>query len=296
MNGLPQLHVGRGTFVDGVTIFPVWTDSPQARGLDTGVEARVSVTERAGSPSVPELVVHNAGPRPALLLEGELLEGGWQHRGLVADVILAPGTHHVLEVACVEHGRWDGAQAHNRRARRAPAGVRAALRMNQQHRQHEVWERVARHERRHGASPTNSLLDHLDAYGEEYESPDWAAAAAILPGQRGVVLGVGGRPLALELFGSMRALRTHLPALLAGARMDAASVPPQHCVPVEGYRARDMAAYLDRADVVPQPTAGTGRALMARTTHADLRGILTDSGVLAHLSVLNTRHPLLVTA
>lgn len=92
MNGLPQLHVGRGTFVDGVTVFPVWTDAPQARGLDTGIEARVSVTERAGSPSVPELVVHNAGPRPALLLEGELLEGGWQHRGLVADVILAPGS------------------------------------------------------------------------------------------------------------------------------------------------------------------------------------------------------------
>lgn len=170
--------------------------------------------------------------------------------------------------------------------------------MNQQNRQHEVWERVARHERRHGASPTNSLLDHLDTFGQlpDHPAPEWLRAAAILPGQRGVVLGVGGRPLALELFGSTKALTIHLPALLEGARMDAASVPPQHWGPVAGYRARDMAAYLDRADARDVPTAGTGHALLGRTTHADLRGIRTATGALAHLSVLNTRHPLLVTA
>ena len=94
----------------------------------------------------------------------------------------------------------------------------------------------------------------------------------------------------------MRALAAHLPGLLAAARMDAASVPTQHGRPVAGQRARDMAAYLDRVDVWDAPTAGTGRAMRGQSTHADLRGIVTDTGVLAHLSVLNTRHPLLVSA
>jgi len=74
-------------------------------GVDTGVTARVSVAERAGSPVVGELIVTNEGARPVLLLEGELLEGGWQHRTLVHDLLLAPGSSRVVEVACVEHGR-----------------------------------------------------------------------------------------------------------------------------------------------------------------------------------------------
>ncbi|MGQ0466161.1 MAG: hypothetical protein ACT4QG_12650 [Sporichthyaceae bacterium] len=118
-----------------------------------------------------------------------------------------------------------------------------------------------------------------------------------LPGQRGVILGVGGRALVLELFGSRAALVAHLPALLASARLDAAMVPAAHVGPVPGYRARNMAAYLAG---VPfghgRPPAGDGVAVEARTTHAALRGLCMPAGPLAHLAVLNTRHPLLENA
>jgi hypothetical protein len=287
---VPQLHVGAGQYLNGVTLFPVWTAAPAARGLLTGAEAQVGASERAGSAEVGELVLENAGPRPALLLEGELLEGGMQHRTLVRDLILAERSSQVVEVACVEAGRWAGPLGHGRSARRASAGVLSGLRRERAERQQEVWGQVARFAAPMGASPTGSLLDHLDALPA-------APCPAPLPGQRGVILGVGGRPLMLELFGSTRALRAHLPALLDSARLDAALVPAGHRGPVPGYRARDMAAYL--ADVHfdhQRAAAGVGVSVEAATSHAALRGICLDAGPLAHLAVLNTRHPLLVSA
>jgi len=92
---VPQVHVGCGVYASGVTVFPVWPAVRGARGVDTGVRARVGAAERAGSPVVGELVLTNEGPRPALLLEGELLEGGWQHRSVVQDLVLAPGSSRV---------------------------------------------------------------------------------------------------------------------------------------------------------------------------------------------------------
>ena len=139
---VPQVHVGCGVYAGGVTVFPVWTAARGVRGLDTGVRARVGAAERAGSPVVGELVLTNEGPRPALLLEGELLEGGWQHRVVVQDLVLAPRSSRVVDVACVEQGRWSGATGQGRRARRASARVRSAFRQDEGIRQGAVWSRV----------------------------------------------------------------------------------------------------------------------------------------------------------
>ncbi len=70
-----------GLSTDGaVSLFPVWVDRAPVRGLTTGVAARVSVFELADDPEVERVTVRNDGTRPALLLEGELVEGGLQTR------------------------------------------------------------------------------------------------------------------------------------------------------------------------------------------------------------------------
>lgn len=97
----------------------------------------------------------------------------------------------------------------------------------------------------------------------------------------------------VELFGSSAALRAHLPALMTAARLDAALVPPQHVGPVPGYRARQMAAGLiDVQFRHGRPDAGSGVSVEAATPYATVRGLCLESGPLAHLAVLNTRHPL----
>ena len=61
---MPTLHVGQGTHVGSLSVFPVWTDAPSVSGLDTGTAAHVQVDEREGSPVVGELVLKNQGPSP----------------------------------------------------------------------------------------------------------------------------------------------------------------------------------------------------------------------------------------
>ena len=48
-----------------------------------------------------QLVVRNRGAAPALLLEGELLDGGYQYRALVSDLLLASGQTVIAPVVCV---------------------------------------------------------------------------------------------------------------------------------------------------------------------------------------------------
>lgn len=285
---IPGLHVGRGTTVRGLTVFPVWVDTPALTGIAMGTRAHISVAELDGGPSVGQLVVHNDGRSAALLVEGELLEGGWQHRALNRGILLAPGTTSPVAVSCVEAGRWHGEQGHARRARRAPVDVTAGLRRTDDRRQSEVWSRVARFEGVCAASPTQSLIDHLDAPA----SPRARLGARPLDGQRGVVIGLGGTPAWLELFPDPRGLAAHWDGILAAAELSADLVP-ERATP--GQAARDFAVAVERLHLSDDGPAGSGSAVRARHHGVSVRGVCRGRNV-AHLSALLDSHPLIAAA
>lgn len=88
---LLDLHLGEPLHRGALSLFPVWNGAAVAsRGYDLRT-SDLDVSERAGSAVVGELVVTNAGKRPALLLEGELLEGGQQHRVCSRSVLIDAG-------------------------------------------------------------------------------------------------------------------------------------------------------------------------------------------------------------
>jgi hypothetical protein len=280
---LPEMHVGRGVRKGLVTMFPVWTAGAATRGLETGRTSRVTASEADGGPAVNMLSVRNDGRHPLLMLEGELLEGGWQSRALVRDMILAPNSAHQVEVSCVEQHRWGGATVHERRARRATPRVQMALRSDDSVRQSKVWDGVNRYGQATSPTPTSSLADHLDRL-------DGAARIAPMPGQRGVLVGVGDQPLALELFGSAPALAIHLQAIMDATQLDALLMG-EFGARVPGRRARRMVERLDRCELdVSLEFAGDGLSLAASARGALVRGVATPTGRLAHVTVLNTRH------
>ena len=301
---VPVLHVGRGTHLGALSVFPVWTDGPAVRGLDTGRAARVVVAEREPAPVVGELVVTNQGPRPVLLLAGELFEGGWQHRALNHDVILAAEAQMVASVSCVEHGRWRGGADQVRRARRASVMVRSAQAMSSVgQRQQQVWERVSRYDDAFGASATASYVEHLDRGGAlaATSGTDQAgtllrhiAAVRALGGQRGVLIGLGGQPAFLELFCSPLALRRHLKGLLDAAVLDAALLPT---APTPGRRARRFVERVGTAALTVDPAtdAGAGRSLTSASPYHELRG-LGWADQMVHATIFNRRHPLMEVA
>src|SRR5450759_1048078 len=308
---MPTLHVGQGTHLGGLSVFPVWTDAPIVSGLDTGRAARVHVAEREGSPVVGELVLKNEGAKPALLVAGELFEGGWQHRALNHDILLMAGQQLVASGSCVEHGRWHGASAQVRRSRRASMMVRSAQTTADGYdRQDQVWERVSRYDKAFGVSPTASYVDHLnrrvapivDSAGHPpaaeaaHEAEAAQLAAGIkniraLPGQRGVLIGLGGHPAFVELFASPTGLRRHLSGLLEAAAIDAALLPAE---PTPGRRARRFVGPLAGAPLGHElgADAGSGHALGSRSQHHEIRGLSWDDQLL-HATVFNRRHHLM---
>lgn len=317
---VPQLHVGAGSRLGPLSIFPVWTSGSGDLGISTGTHADVAVTELASGAQVARLTVTNNGPHPALLLEGELLEGGQQHRTCARDVLLGPGETRDIDTLCVEAGRWEAGEAsHRRQARRAPLNVWSELATGSNslrgtNRQGRIWERVSRFDAARGASVTSSLLDHMDRFkGDVHNRFDASAAPAALEGQRGVVIGLGQQPLLLEVFGTNTLFRRHYRQLIDSALLDLELLPPQALAsgPTPGQRARDFAAHVQAMDF---GTFDDGAAAVEVRNHGALRsrnvsraaGTVSAAGIavelptrrpqLAHLTGWNTKHPLMEMA
>lgn len=254
-----DVHVGNPVVRGALTVFPVFNGAAvEERGYELHGPS-IEVAERAGAPVVGELVVTNVGGKPALVLEGELLEGGWQHRVAARSVVVEPGRSTVLEVRCVEAKRWNGATAHLRSGRRAPVRVRAAAG------QKEVWDRV----RRYGDSATESLLE--TTRGVDAAAAELVRGLRPLPFQSGLLVGVGGQPLLLEVFDSPRTLGEVWEGLLHAAAVDAVPAPQ---VETPGWRAR---RFVQRVKGVP---------LAVVTDACDQRGGATPY---AQVSVLGWR-------
>ncbi len=128
-------------------------------------EGSAEVSEISSEGSVPELRVRNRGSRPLLLLEGELLQGGKQHRVLRVTLIVAPGEEHIIPVCCVERGRWHHGGGAFEAASFAPPSIRrqsnlSADRGEASRAQGKVWEEVeSLLSSREVDSSTDSLLE-----------------------------------------------------------------------------------------------------------------------------------------
>lgn len=282
-----MIHIGQGTTVGSVTLFPVWQDRAAVgvRRYDTDA-SHLSVTEADGGPAVPQLVAVNTGERPVLVLDGQLFEGGWQHRMATRSFLLPAGARTVIDVACVEQHRWGGATRQETRGRRATTYVRHGF--DETGRQSEVWSRVQGYG---GVSATGSLVDRLD-------QPDDQATWLLkrirpLAGQTGVLVGIGGQPLALEVFDHPLTLREQFEAIVRAACLDGYSRP---ALPTPGRRARRMVERLERTTLDFEPDVGQSSKLgRARTPHLDVMS-LHQSYRRPHLRATSLRHPILMGA
>lgn len=303
---MPGVHLGAPTTYGPLTVFPVWTDTPLAsrRPYTTATARGASVTELPDGPSVGRLQVRNDGRRPRILFGGMLLEGGWQHRVLLEDVAVAHGAALEVDVACVEQRRWNGHTTQHPGRRVAPVAVRGAtfgLSIDGRRRgtdrsagradQGDVWRRVARYERLHGASATSSLVEVARRLDDQVRA--LLERVHPLPGQRGVLIGVGGHPVLLEVFDHPRTLAEQWAGILGSVWMDAHASP---VIPTPGYRARFFVSRVISTPVQIADQAGVGRRLTVEDgTLISGRGLALGDA-LVHAAVLNTRHDLVLAA
>lgn len=300
----PRLHVGFGTQCGPATLFPVWADAPAVKGLVTGAESQLSVSELP-TPQVGRLSVTNQGSKPALLTEGQLLEGGRQHRITARTALIGAGETAEIDVVCVEQGRWNGTTVHRSSGRRAPFHVQAGLHGSGSDRQGDVWQRVQRYEGIRTTSSTGSLVDHLDM-----PQPHGFLLPNLLDGQRGVIFGFAGQVLSLELFGSHKLFRQHYAALMESVVLDLQlfTSPAGHGtsnqVPAQGARdfivavASNGCGFLDVTEHHGGRGATPARRFEGRHPALPVSGLSigvagSTEPQIAHLSAWNRRHSVL---
>ena len=312
-----RFHVGAATHIGPLSVFPVWAETRCRVNfvLPTADALAVQELER---PEVGSLRIANQGQLPLIVPEGVIFGGGWQSRVVAEDRLVMPGQERTVSVNCVERGRWNGGQLH-RVDGRAPVSVIASLRgvrptgRRAAGQQQEVWEKVSRLERHYGTRRTNSLQEIMAdelvadrpgraggaraerAIDERLIEEVKAFASRRLPGQSGVLVGIGGHPVMLEQFGSSTWFRRQLAAILQATLLDAVTVP---FAPTPGRNARAFAEEVMFTPMELRKAYTASVAFAGRTSLADVRSfspMRTELGAF-HLSVINRQHELALAA
>ena len=92
-----------------------------------------------------------------------------------------------------------------------------------------------------------------------------------LPGQTGIVVGIGGQPLALEAFDHPQTLHEQFEAIVRAACLDALGRP---ALPTPGRRARRLVERLEKTKLDHEPDVGqTSKLGRARTTDLDVMSL-----------------------
>lgn len=298
---LPGMHVGRGQRYGNLTWFPIWTDAAviERDYITKPAAGQVAVVEQA-NPTVGVIEIENNGSKPVLLIEGDLLEGGWQHRALTQTVLVAANSTSTLPVVCVEAGRWGGASVQRLGKKSAPVGVRRAMRglskndqgvFNQAAAdQSAVWDSVRAYSALNNkARPTESLVEVQDEIEAEIAALKLDKPEALL-GQRGVLIAIGGKPLALELFDHPDTLAERLETLLDAYLPQSLA---QKFVECPARYARDFIVRIEMLGV--EPTEAVDRLRNRPDKYVAAQAFVRNNELL-HMSALNAAHELVLAA
>ena len=280
---METLHVGIGTTSGALTVFPVWGEHVGTRGYS--VDAKAAVVGEQPWPAVSTLTATNSGARPLLMLEGQILEGGWQNRVVGRSVLVPARGSMDLDVLCVEAGRWSGGGGHRWDGQRASLRVRGALR-TEQDQQGEVWRRVGEYETRYGANASASFTEHANRAVVDVDR--MVSGFRPLPGQVGVVVGIAGQPVLAEVFDDPRTLASQFDSITRAAALDAVG---QQEEATPSRRARRFVERLSRVERRAVAPAGVGTSLSGADPYADVAA-LTWRRRDVHLVATNPRHPL----
>lgn len=229
---IQALEVGRPVAYRGLTIVPVYRfDRSKSRGfafLDEAVKnGWIEITEIDGG-RVPQVKISNLSTRTIFLLGGEILTGAKQDRILASDLLLGPGTKNLtVPVYCVEHGRWTAVTpAFTSKGNLGTFELRARAMEKSGGAQSEIWDSVASQNAKVGVvSPTGAYQDAYESPAnkariEEFEK-QMAAIPRLMTDTIGVVIGLSGKVVGVDIFADPEMFRVQWPKILRSSALSA---------------------------------------------------------------------------
>ena len=193
---------------------------------------QLAIDELREGAQVPHVRAANRGKVAVLVLFGEEIRGAKQNRIANASFLLPPHQEIVLDVSCVEHGRWShrpgagfastGAVMSSDVRRRMNSRVSTSLRAGHGFRadQDEVWDEIgARFSHSRAESPSGAYADYVATRHRDLD--EMAAAFRPLPDQVGFVTCIGEEVAGIEGIGRPEVFAQAFPGLLRGYLIDA---------------------------------------------------------------------------
>ena len=299
--GMAKYALAEPIHVNNVSIIPVISrESEKQVGPDyaTLAEAKknawIEIIEEPGDAEVSQLRVKNVGPKPILLLSGELLLGGKQDRVVAKDTIVPVGQEIQVPVYCVEPGRWQGQSEHfSFGDTTVPLKVREQALFGDQG---KVWAEVgAFNESAGGEGSATTISKGLQTEQVQKQMSDGLKSVNDKLAQNknvvGVMFLVDGKLQTLELFGNSRLFGYSKNSLLKGALAQAAVAKDSPAAKVDLKECaqfmadamnsrRTVSARMKNgtADVVSAERSGGG--LQGREVHQEDKSAPASSGLI----------------
>ena len=293
-------HLGPRQFHKSLSVWPLVGQTRQ--GLDyiclseAMEKGSILVEEVSAGGQVPNVLVKNRGDSAVLILFGEEIVGAKQNRVANASFLVGPRSKVLLDVSCVEQGRWSPGKgtpfaaegsvlSHKIRtkmqtkvaAARASSGSFAAD-------QGDVWDEVSHRVRSSGThSRTGSYQDYAQTRSSDCE--EIVRAFRPVPDQVGFVVAIHDDVVAIEAIGKPEVFARALPGLLRSYAIDAVdwSWLRSHGEAQAGFDAPEpFLEAVAQARVDRGPSLGLGDDL--RLEEARVAGCALDSGGIVHLT------------
>jgi hypothetical protein len=298
MVAVPSVRVGDPITHDRLTVFPLYLESPAPVGYrladDALADGTAVVEEVSEGGSVPQLRVRNENETLVLFLEGQELRGAKQNRVLNTSVLVAGKSQTVIPVSCVEQGRWRHVSAkfaagdtHSSPKLRAvlKGSVTRTARASGGHGsdQGAVWAEVSRQMNSLGAaSPTMAMADTVSAHKP---TTDRVVAEVKYPeGAAGLVVAVGGKVVAVDLFDAPETCRKVWPQFVGGIALEA--LEEKEAAPANPADVRAALDALRNGPWASVPAAGAGEEHRAEAAGKWHGSVLTLEGNLVHGSLV----------
>jgi hypothetical protein len=231
---IQHLDVGEPVYYNNLTIIPVYTQRLENRReymtLDDALANGWLTISEVDEGRVPQVELNNYSKQTVYIMGGEIISGGKQDRIFGREVLLGPGAKHVLvPVYCVEENRWQyETDTFYSKQNLGTWNLRSTAQVAPEGAQAEIWGDISAAHRDMG------VRSRTMAYQEAYEQK--GVREKVVEHERyfqniptlhrdtiGVVVGVGGQIVSVDLFTDPSIFQALWPKILKSSALAAVS-------------------------------------------------------------------------
>ena len=279
----PEVRISDPCSSAGLTVFPVLNGN-QGGGdyilLADAVEKGIAkVTEVNEGGDIPVIVIENRADTPLLGIQGEEYLGAKQNRTLNISVLAGPGKTRI-PVTCVEQGRWDPGVVGFSAGSYETMSIRMAKNLSVAASkesvkdkfkkffadQGKVWDAVHKDSAKYGASSPTMAMGAIYESENVHDALGDIVNGIKVPGDtRGVIVAIGGRLVAADLFEHRNVFKRIWPRILRSYALSALHI--KKAVPPSLEAAETFISRPRSTDWAATPSVGMGEDVRWEDKH-----------------------------